>query len=306
MPQAESLHFMSLHSIAIIGASGQIGQALQRAAVDRRIPLILAGRPDVDFDNKQSIEAFFAAHRPALVINAAAYTAVDKAETDTQAARVANCDGPAILAQLCQTNDAALVHLSTDYVFDGSKRQPYTESDPCRSLNVYGATKTAGEEAVRVALARHCIVRTAWVYSSAGQNFLKTMLRLGSERDVVRVVADQHGAPTCADDIAHALLDMAPRLMDKNESAPAWGTFHLTASGETTWYGFADEIFRLAHQAGWRVPRLKAISTADYPAAALRPQYSVLDTSKLAQTFGLKLPDWQVSLAACFNRLQKI
>ena len=295
---------MSLQPIAILGASGQIGQALQRAAANRRVPLILAGRPDVDFENKASLHAFFATHRPALVINAAAYTAVDKAETQAHAARVANSDGPAILAELCQSHGAALIHLSTDYVFDGATLQPYVESDPCRPLNVYGATKAAGEEAVRSALGRHCIIRTAWVYSSAGQNFLNTMLRLGSERDVLRVVADQHGAPTCADDIAQTLLDMAPRLMANNESAPVWGTFHLTASGATTWYGFAEEIFRLAHQAGRRVPRLEAISAADYPAAAVRPKYSVLDTTKLAQTFGFKLPDWHSSLAACFDRLQ--
>lgn len=297
---------MSLQPIAVIGASGQIGQALQRSAAERHVPLILAGRPDIDFDNRPSLQSFFAFHRPALVINAAAYTAVDKAETEAHAARVANSDGPAILAQLCQNHGAALIHLSTDYVFDGAKRQPYIESDPCGSLNVYGATKAAGEDAVRSALGRHCIVRTAWVYSSAGQNFLKTMLRLGGERDVLRVVADQHGAPTCADDIAHALLDMAPRLMDKDESAPVWGTFHLTASGETTWYGFAEEIFRLARQAGQRVPRLEAISIADYPAPAVRPKYSVLDTSKLAKTFGFKLPDWPLSLASCFERLQNI
>ena len=297
---------MSLQSIAVIGASGQIGQALQLAAANRHVPLILAGRPDVDFDNGASLQAFFATHRPALVINAAAYTAVDKAETEAQAARVANCDGPAILAQLCQSHGAALIQLSTDYVFDGAKRRPYIESDPCRSLNVYGATKAAGEEAVRSALARHCIVRTAWVYSSAGQNFLKTMLRLGAERDVLRVVADQHGSPTCADDIAHALLDQAPRLMDENDRAAVWGTFHLTASGETTWYGFAEEIFRLAHRAGRRVPRLEAISIAEYPAPAERPKYSVLDTSKFSDTFGLKLPQWPLSLAACFERLQNM
>ena len=296
---------MSRQTIAIIGASGQVGQALQAASAERRLPLILGRRPDVDFNNEPGLQSLFARHTPSLVINAAAFTAVDRAETEQVAARVANCDGPAMLAKLCEAHGAALIHLSTDYVFDGSKNSPYKESDPCRPLNVYGVTKAAGEEAVRSALARHCIIRTAWVYSLAGQNFFKTMLRLGQERDVVRVVSDQRGAPTYAADIANALLDMASRLIDAKESAPVWGTFHLTASGETTWHGFAEEIFRLAQTAGMRVPRLEAIPAADYPTPAARPHYSVLDTSKLAQSFAIELPDWTSSLAACFDRLQK-
>ena len=269
----------------------------------RGVPLVLAGRPTVDITDLPSLSTVFAAHRPALVINAAAYTAVDKAETDVDAARAANQEGPARLAVLCQTTGAALVHLSTDYVFDGRKPSPYREDDPVAPLNVYGLTKAAGEEAVRGSLSRHIILRTAWVYSPVGHNFMTTMLRLGQERDVVRVVADQIGSPTSADDLAAAILDIAPRLAAEPDGSRLWGTYHLTGAGETSWHGFAAEIFKLAQSAGRKVPRLEAITTQEYPAPAVRPLHCILDTSKFRQTFGLTLPAWQDSVPACFKRL---
>ena len=245
----------------------------------------------------------FADQRPDLVINASAYTAVDKAEVETEIAHSTNQEGPASLAVLCQATGAALIHISTDYVFDGSQRTPYLEDDVRAPQSVYGATKSAGEDAIRKVLPRHAIFRTAWVYGPDGQNFLKTMLRLGAERDEVRVVSDQFGSPTPADVIAGTILDIAPRLLSDGDKDSLWGTYHLTAQGETSWHGFAAEIFRQVALSGRKVPRLHAITTSDYPTPAVRPKYSVLETSKIRRTFGLTLPDWQQGVATCVKRL---
>ncbi len=293
---------MTDQSIAVLGASGQVARALSRAALRAGMPIIAAGRPDVDINDLPGLSAFIAACKPALVINAAAYTAVDKAESDEAAARSANEDGPARLATLCSLIGAPLIHISTDYVFDGKKTSPYIEDDATAPLGVYGATKAAGEEAVRHTHARHVIVRTAWVYGAEGHNFLKTMLRLGAEREVVRVVADQRGTPTYADDLAAALLDIARQVLARGDCAP-FGTYHLVAQGETTWFGFAEEIFRTAALFGHKVPRLEAITTADYPTPAPRPAYSVLDTGKIKSQFGIALPPWQQGVSACLKRL---
>lgn len=293
---------MTEQIIAVVGASGQVARALSRAAKLAGVPVIAAGRPEADINDLPSLSAFITSHKPALVINAAAYTAVDKAESDEEAARSANEDGPARLATLCSLIGAPLIHISTDYVFDGKKTSPYVEDDATAPLGVYGATKAAGEEAVRRTLARHVIVRTAWVYGAEGHNFLKTMLRLGAEREVVRVVADQRGTPTYAGDLAAALLDIARQVMARGDTAP-FGTYHLVATGETSWFGFAEEIFRSAAALGHKVPRLEAISTADYPTPAPRPAYSVLDTSKIRSAFGIALPPWQQGVAACLKRL---
>ena len=289
--------------IAVIGASGQVAQALARAGLARSMPLFVSGRPDVDINDLDSLSRLFADHRPDLIINASAYTAVDKAESDAEAAESANEQGPARLAVLCQATGAALIHISTDYVFDGHKRTPYFEDDARNPQSVYGVTKSAGEDAIRTALPRHAIFRTAWVYGPDGQNFLKTMLRLGAERDEVGVVADQFGTPTPADVVAGTILDIAPRLLNDGDKDSLWGTYHLTAQGETSWQGFAEEIFAQAALAGRKVPRLHAITTEDYPTAAKRPQYSVLDTSKLRKTFGVDLPDWRPGVANCVKRL---
>ncbi len=293
---------MSARPIAIIGATGQVAQALQRAAKARGMPLIAAGRGQADIADGSSLRAFLAASRPSLVINAAAYTAVDNAECDAARAHAINCDGPAALASFCDTTGVPLIHLSTDYVFDGTKRSPYVEDDVCAPVSVYGRTKAAGEDAVRQRLVRHVIIRTAWVYGAEGQNFLKTMLRLGNERDVLRVIADQRGTPTSAEHLAEALLDIASKIAIAGDEAP-WGTYHLTAAGETTWHGFAMEIFRHEREAGRKVPRLEAITSAEYPTPALRPQYSVLDTSKIKDAFGIALPPWQAGVANCMKRL---
>lgn len=293
---------MSALPIAIIGASGQVATALTRAAAERGQALAIGGRPHVDLTDSKSVAAFLDSAAPSVVINAAAYTAVDKAETDQAAAIALNAQGPARLADWCASSGVPLIHISTDFVFDGRKGLPYCEDDARKPLNVYGRTKSDGEDAVRAALAQHIIVRTAWVYGPDGSNFLKTMLRLGAERDVVRVIADQTGTPTCAGDIAAALLDIAVQIEGTKQAAP-WGTYHLVAGGETSWHGFAQEIFEHAAKAGFKAPKLEAIATAEYPLPAKRPAYSVLDTAKIRDAFGIVLPPWQKGVAETVRML---
>lgn len=287
--------------IAVVGRSGQVAHALACAADARRVPLSARGRPELDLSSIDSVAGFFRDAQPTLVVNAAAYTAVDKAESEPEAAFAANAGAPALLATLCNHFKLPLIHYSTDYVFDGLKRTPYTEDDAIDPLGVYGASKAAGEAAVRATCPAHIILRTAWVYAPAGANFVRTMLRLGGDRDVLRVVDDQRGAPTSAIDIANATLDIAERIASGGETA--WGTYHLTASGETTWHGFAAEIFKLAAAGGLKTPRLEAITTAEYPTPARRPAYSVLGTAKIRDLFGIRLPEWQASLARDFDEI---
>jgi dTDP-4-dehydrorhamnose reductase len=287
--------------IAVIGRSGQVAQSLRSLGRARGLYVISAGRPDVDLSAPETIVSFLERTNPDLVVNAAAYTAVDKAESEPDAAFRVNAAGAAHVAAACEKANVPLVHLSTDFVFDGNKRCPYLETDRVAPISVYGASKAAGEEAVRAACGRHVILRTSWVYAPVGTNFVRTMLRLGAERSELGVVADQRGTPTDAREIAGAILDIAPRL--RTAPADIWGTYHLTGSYETTWHKFAEEIFRQAALRGAKVPRLKAISTAEYPTPARRPAYSVLDNGKFIATFGLALPDWRASLAGCLDEL---
>lgn len=283
--------------IAVIGRSGQLARALIRAGGDR---VIAGGRPDLDITDADGIARFLAATRPAVVVNASAYTAVDKAETDRDAAVAVNVTGVAALAAACAAAAVPLVHVSTDFVFDGQKTTPYVETDAVAPLNVYGATKADGEAAVRRLCPHHLILRTSWVYGAEGANFVKTMLRLAAERDVVRVVADQTGCPTHVDDLAQAILAIAPRLTAPD--AP-WGTYHVTGHGTATWHEFAAAIFEAAARRGAKRPRLEAISTAEYPTPARRPAYSVLDNSRFQATFGITLPAWRDSLERCLDVL---
>jgi len=295
-------------SSLVFGANGQVGQELLRALA----PLgVVTGTtrsgvlPDgsacltADFSDPGSVVALLDATRPARVINAAAYTAVDKAESDLEAARVANAETPGAIARWCAAHDVPLVHYSTDYVFDGSGTRPYRPDDAPAPLGVYGTSKLAGEQAIRAAGGRHLIFRTAWVYAAHGQNFLRTMLRVGAERDVLRVVADQIGTPTPAALIA----DVTARLLRADN--PASGTWHLTATGETSWHGFAEAIFAGAVERGLlaRAPKVEAITTADYPTPAKRPAYSRLDTSSLERDFGIALPSWQAALDGVLDTL---
>ena len=285
-------------TVLVIGAGGQIAQALARGAMRRSIAVTCHGRDSVDVSDQASLAALFQARAPALVVNAAAYTAVDRAESDKDCAFSVNAEGPLHLARLCREIGVPLVQLSTDYVFDGLGQKPYVETATTAPLGVYGASKAAGEDAVRSTWYQHLILRTAWVYSNDRHNFLQTMLRLGEERNELAIVCDQIGTPTWAEDVSDAILRLVPRLTSPERDA-AWGTYHLTNNGQASWFDFASEIFRFVRESGGQAPSLKPITTAEYPTAARRPQYSVLDTSKFQGAFGFGLPPWKVSLARC-------
>jgi dTDP-4-dehydrorhamnose reductase len=272
----------------VTGGTGQLATALKTAAPDR---VRVVGRPAFDFERPESLGALFDGPAPALVINTAAWTAVDAAETAPEAARRANAEGPARLASLCRRNGTRLIHVSTDYVFDGAKGAPYVETDPTSPTGVYGATKLEGEQAVLSELPDAVILRTAWVYAETGRNFLRTMLTAARKTGTLRVVADQRGCPTNADDLARAVLAVAARI----GTAPG-GIYHCAGSGETTWHGFAEAIFAAAAPLGWPVPHVEPIATADWPTPARRPADSRLNCAKLQTTFGVRLPDWQPSL----------
>ncbi|MCD9098579.1 dTDP-4-dehydrorhamnose reductase [Luteimonas fraxinea] len=292
----------------VFGANGQVGQELLRALAplgnllaSTRTGLLPDGSTclTADFSDPESVVALLDATRPTRVINAAAYTAVDKAESEAAAAHAANAAAPGAIAHWCAAHAVPLVHYSTDYVFDGSGTRPYRPDDATAPLGVYGASKLAGEEAIRATGGRHLIFRTAWVYAAHGQNFLRTMLRVGAERDVLRVVADQIGTPTPAALIA----DVTARVLGDDNAAS--GTWHLTAAGETSWHGFAQAIFDGAVERGLiaRAPTVEAITTADYPTPARRPAYSRLDTGTLEDDFGITLPDWRTALGGVLDEM---
>lgn len=287
--------------ILVLGANGQVGHALMQAAWPLSAKVVGLARPDIDLVRPETITAAVAGQAPDLIVNAIAYTAVDKAESDRDTAFLVNRDGPAQLAATCAAHGVPLIHLSTDYVFDGSKAEPYTEADTVAPINVYGASKQAGEEAVRQAHRRHLILRTSWVYAEHGANFVKTMLRLGRERPELKVVADQAGAPTSADDIAAALVRIAGRIDDSSEVA--WGTYHLTGRGETTWFGFAERIFVRLEQEEGRRPVLTPIDSASYPTPARRPVNSRLDCTRIRTAFDVELPLWHDSLERVLDKL---
>ena len=282
--------------ILITGGSGQLAQALTAGAAARGLAARTLGRPEFDFDRPETIDAAFATIRPRLVINAAAYTAVDAAEDDEAAALRANRDGPARLATLADAADVPLIHVSTDYVFDGAKGAPYVETDATAPTGVYGASKRAGEEAVLASAARALILRTSWVYAARGRNFVRAMLAAAAAGRDLRVVADQRGTPTSAEDLASAILDLVTRV-DTGAAEGHWGIYHAAGSGEASWYGFATAIFAEAARFGAPIPPIAAITTAEWPTRARRPADSRLDCSRLATVFGLALPPWRDSLA---------
>jgi dTDP-4-dehydrorhamnose reductase len=285
--------------ILVTGGTGQLASAL--AAAGRGVHCV--GRPDFDFDWPETIEATFRAATPRLVVNAAAYTAVDAAETDSEAAYRANRDGPAILARLCAEADIPLIHVSTDYVFDGSKPEPYVETDPVGPQGVYGASKLAGEQAVMASGARAIILRTAWVYAATGKNFVRTMLAVGKTRDRLNVVGDQHGCPTTAADLADAILAIVA-LIDRTGWQDRYrGIFHAAGTGATTWHGLAIATFEEAARHGAKVPEVVAITTADWPTPARRPANSRLDCTRLHAVFGVRLPHWRESLTRTIDRI---
>jgi len=284
--------------VLVVGRQGQVARALAAAAWPDGIAVACRGREALDLADPAAVARGIAADAPDLVINAAAYTAVDKAETEPDQAFALNRDGPAALALACAARAIPLIHLSTDYVFDGSKAGPYLEDDPIHPLSVYGASKAAGEQAIRERLATHLILRTAWVYAPEGQNFLRTMLRLARERDELRIVDDQMGSPSAASEIARALVAAAGRLL-AGQGEP--GTFHFCGEGATSWHGFAAAIFEMSH--GPR-PRLVAIPSSAYPTPARRPANSVLDSGKFRRAYGVAARPWRDSLADCLAAIE--
>jgi len=286
-------------SILVVGKNGQLARCLAAQAGRRGTPLQAIGRPQIDLARPESIHAVLSAVRPRAIVNAAAYTAVDRAETDSANAFAINATGAGCLADAAARFGIPLIHVSTDYVFDGRKGAPYVEEDRASPLGVYGASKLAGETAVRRAHPAATILRSSWLYSVWPPNFVTTMLRLVSERPVLRVVDDQRGNPTSALDLAGAILD----LLDRSECRGA--VYHLSGRGETTWYGFAEAIFEGWSQRGRRAPRLERISTQNYGATAPRPADSRLDCSKAERELGIRLPDWRSSLEACLDELTR-
>jgi len=289
-------------TILVIGKTGQVARAMARLKTSSSVEFFCLGRPQLDICNPDSVKLAFERINPCLVINAAAYTAVDRAEEESDLAHEVNAKGPAVVAANCAEFDLPFIHLSTDYVFNGNATRPYKCNDPIDPQSVYGASKAAGEIAVREALKKHIIIRTAWVYGIDGHNFVKTMLKLGETRGQLSIVDDQTGSPTYADDIATALESITMQILERPDDS-AWGTYHLTNRGETTWFGFAEEIFRQAGLSGYAVPELFSITTDQYPTPAHRPKYSVLDQVSVRDEFGIELPFWQVSLKRCLNIL---
>ena len=280
-------------TILVTGGTGQLALALEAAANGLAVRRV--GRPAFDFDRPETIQEAFDAHGPALVINAGAYTAVDKAETDRDAAWRANAEGPGRLAALCAAAGVTLIHISTDYVFDGNKGAPYLESDPTTALGVYGASKLAGEQAVLEANPRTAVLRTSWLVSQTGNNFVRTMIKAGRKTDRLRVVADQRGCPTSATDLASATLRVARWMLEGWDDSYG-GIFHAAGSGETTWHGLAEAVFEEAERHGLRRPTVTAITSAEWPTPVRRPPDSRLDCAKLEATFGITLPHWRGSL----------
>jgi dTDP-4-dehydrorhamnose reductase len=292
--------------LLLLGGNGQVGRELRRS-LPALGQVVVATRDGVqadavaNFDAPETLAALVHAHAPDVVVNAAAYTAVDKAETEAAAAFRINAEAPGVLARACAERDALLLHYSTDYVFNGTAQTPYREDAATAPLGVYGASKLAGEFAIRDSGARHAILRTAWVYAAHGKNFLLTMLRLAAERDTLQVVADQWGAPTSAAWIADATARMLRHGVAHS------GTWHLVAQGQTSWHGFAEAIMEEALAEGLllRKPQVLPITTAGYPTPAQRPAYSVLSTEKLQYDVGIRPPHWREGLRATVQALSE-
>lgn len=295
----------SKKKILLISCTGQVGAELWRSLqplgkvipVDRKLTTVTA----LDLNNPQQIQEVVQQSKPDLIVNAAAYTAVDKAEQEQQLAMAINATAPHLLAELAKQHQALLVHYSTDYVFDGTKNAPYVETDPPCPLNVYGKTKLAGEQAIQASGCHYLIFRTSWVYGRYGHNFLLTIQRLAQEREELRIVADQFGAPTWSRIIADATAQVLSQLYSprfQTDFSDISGIYNLTCSGHTHWCEFAQQIVERLP----RPPRIIPIPSADYPTPAKRPLYSVLSNQKLAERFGLTLPDWKTALDICLSR----
>lgn len=288
----------------VIGKTGQLAQELKRAYWPSGLSPLIVGRPTIDITDPETIENALDNAAPKLVINAAAYTAVDTAESDSEAAFSLNRDGVAALADACRRRAIPLIHVSTDYVFDGSKHTAYVEEDMPAPASVYGRSKLAGEKAIRAIMPMHVILRTSWVYSPYGQNFLKTMLRLAEDKPEISVVSDQTGCPTSAEDLAAAIIRITGDIIAGRPGI--YGTLHYCGASATTWHGFAREIFQHLQQRGLKTPQLKAITTADYPTAATRPQNSILDCTKFDDMFSMRRSELAPAIARCLDSIDTV
>ncbi|NVI83726.1 dTDP-4-dehydrorhamnose reductase [Janthinobacterium sp. BJB401] len=285
--------------ILISGRTGQVGYELERS-LQGLGEVIALDRSQMDLSDLQQVRDVIRSVKPTLIINPAAYTAVDQAEREPELALRINGEAPGVIAEEAKKLGAVLIHYSTDYVFDGKKDEPYTETDPTCPLNVYGSSKLAGEQAIQATGVAHLILRTSWVYSTHGKNFLLTMRRLAAERDSLNVVSDQYGAPTWSRTIADTTAHIVAQSLTAEDSKAWWeeksGLYHLTAQGKTSWFGFAEAI--MAHPSVIKKPQLTAIPARDYPVPAQRPTNSLLSSQRLLNTF-CGLPHWQDALALC-------
>jgi dTDP-4-dehydrorhamnose reductase len=303
-------------AVLLIGSGGQVGRDLSEL-LPRVAEVTALDRKGLDLTQPEEIRRAIRACRPAWIVNAAAHTAVDKAESEEPLARAINAEAPRVMAEEARKIGAGLIHYSTDYVFDGSKKTPYTEDDPANPQNAYGRTKLEGELAVRESGAAHLIFRTAWVYAPRGRNFLLTILRLATQREELRIVSDQIGAPTLSREIARATVSVLSSLFGDEGAAPSLpdvsGTYHMTAGGETSWYDFAAAILERAKttsHTAWLesatgglpiiAQRVVPITTGEFPTPARRPAYSVLSNAKLNRVFSVQLPDWRKQLDSLF------
>jgi dTDP-4-dehydrorhamnose reductase len=292
-----------LPKLLLIGKNGQLGHDLL-PLLERISKVTAVDRSSLNLAVPDEIQRCVRSLRPDIIINAAAYTAVDKAEAEPDVARAINAIAPGVLAQEATVAGSILIHYSTDYVFDGTKSVRYVETDPISPVSVYGKTKAEGEEAIRNSGCRHLIFRTSWVFSNRGSNFLLTMLRLARERDQLRIVNDQIGAPTSSESLARATVEVLQNIHRAEVPESHFGTYHMTASGETSWFGFATEIFRQGSTLlALKSPKLHPITTAEYPTPAKRPLNSRLSCEKLKETFGVGLPSWQNCLTSVFTTL---
>jgi dTDP-4-dehydrorhamnose reductase len=301
---------MAPHTILLLGGHGQLGHALQHGLAPLGHVRVMT-RADADLSDPDALRVALRrmaeTFKPTVVVNAAAYTAVDQAQTNAETAHAVNAQSPAVLAELAQDWGATLVHYSTDYVFDGTGSQPWQETDAPHPLSVYGASKLAGEQAVRAVCARHLLLRTSWVVGEHGGNFLKTMLRLAGERESLRVVADQIGAPTSAALLTDVTVQLIRAMQGADDQDPRWGTYHVAAAGETSWHGYAQHVIAGAMHRGAVLKttpdQVHPIATTEYPLPAPRPMNSRLNTQKIQHTFGVTLPAWQQGVDAILDHL---
>lgn len=291
--------------VLVIGASGQLGQSLAAAKKPANIELFTVSHPDCDITLPETVVDTFNLIEPDLVINAAAYTAVDKAESEPELARAINTEGACTLARSCSSRNIPVIHISTDYVFDGSKSAPYVEDDLVAPLGVYGLTKLEGEQEVAKMCVQHIVLRTAWIVSPFGKNFVKTMLRLSESQAEISVVGDQTGSPTYAPHLATAIFEICQSIFARDAGSQIWGTYHIAGTGEATWFDMAQEVFFQSNRLGGGFAAVRPIGTADYPTPARRPANSRLNCTKLARVFGIALPDWHDGVSECVAELYR-